>query len=473
MGKRRIGLWLGPAVAVAIALLAPMEPGVRRMAGIAALMATWWITEAIPIPATALLPVALFPLFGIAPGKTTAQHYFNSIIFLFLGGFLFAIAMEKWNLHRRIATRIILVLGTGPRRLLLGFMAATALLSMWISNTATAMMLVPMATAILASLEEEYGAERAAAYGPRLLLGIAYAASIGGTATLIGTPPNLSFARILSITFPDAPAITFARWILFAAPFAVVFLLVAWWRLAPKWEGEAGAVLEKPGPMSREEKCVAFLFALLVAGWILRPFWTRILPEPSYVDDGTVAIALALPLFLIPAREGRILEWGDAGRIRWGIVLLFGGGFALASGFVESGLSAWLGQALKFFGELPPTMLVLLVCGAITFLTELTSNTATTEMMLPVLGGLAVAIGVHPLLLMIPATLSASCAFMLPVATPPNAIVFGSGRVEMAQMVRHGVLLNFIGMALITAWIYLAGGLIGIDPDTLPSWATH
>jgi sodium-dependent dicarboxylate transporter 2/3/5 len=473
MRKQRVGLWLGPALAVA-ALLAPdLEPSVKRMAAVALLMAVWWITEAIPIPATALLPVALFPLLGIAPGKTTASHYFNHIIFLFLGGFLFAIAMEKWNLHRRIATRIILLLGHGPRRLLLGFMAATWLLSMWISNTATAMMLVPMATAILVNLEVEYGADRMTDYGTRLLVGIAYAASIGGTATLIGTPPNLSFARILTITFPGAPEITFARWLLFALPFSAVFLVITWWLLAPKWEARSGAPVARPGPMSREEKRVAALFGLLVLGWTLRPFWVRMLPAPEFVDDGTVAITLALLLFLIPAREGRLLDWDDAARIRWGIVLLFGGGFALASGFTSSGLSAWLGEALSFFGGWPPILLVLLICGILTFLTELTSNTATTEMILPVVGALAVAIGVHPLLLMIPATLSASCAFMLPVATPPNAIVFGTGRVSMTAMVRHGFRLNLIGMVLITVWIYVAGRpLLGIEPGVLPDWAT-
>ena len=256
MRKRRIGLWLGPALSLSLLFFAGLDPLVGRMAAVAILMAVWWITEAIPIPATALLPVALFPLLGIAPGKQTASHYFNSIIFLFLGGFLFAIAMEKWDLHKRIALRIILWLGTGPRRLLLGFMTATWLLSMWISNTATAMMLVPMAAALLSQLEEQYGADRIAGYGTRLMIGIAYAASIGGTATLIGTPPNLSFARILTITFPDAPEISFAAWMVFALPFAVVFLLIAWWLLAPKFEytpfRTPDVILERAAEVARE-----------------------------------------------------------------------------------------------------------------------------------------------------------------------------------------------------------------------------
>jgi len=490
--KRRIGLWLVPLIALLVLLFAdldPQDPLPTRMAAVAILMAGWWITEAIPIPATALLPVALFPLLGIVPGKATAAVYFNHIIFLFIGGFLFAIAMERWGLHRRIALRIILLFGTRPRRLLLGFMAATWLLSMWISNTATAMMLAPMAVALLLQLAERYDAEKVQRYGVGLLIGIAYAASIGGLATLIGTPPNLSFARILTIVFPEAPDISFARWFVFALPLSVVFLVIAWWMLVRMHvSGLEGKTTKRSdgkdefrqayaelGPMGYEERCVAILFGLLVLGWTLRTFWARLFPEPGYIDDGTVAITLALGLFLIASRkpgEGRILRWRDALRIRWGIVLLFGGGFALASGFKESGLSDWLGQALAGVAGVPPIVLILIICTSITFLTELTSNTATTEMILPVLGALAVAIGVNPLLLMIPATLSASCAFMLPVATPPNAIVFGTGKVTMSQLVRSGFRLNLIGIVLITIWTYIAIPLVfGIDPGVLPPWA--
>lgn len=490
--KQRIGIWLAPLLALVVWLFAdldPADPRPTRMAAVAILMAGWWISEAIPIPATALLPIALFPLMGIMPGRETAGVYFNHVIFLFIGGFLFAIAMERWQLHRRIALRIILLFGTRPRRLLLGFMCATWLLSMWISNTATAMMLAPMAVALLAQLEERHGPEKVARYGVGLLIGIAYAASIGGLATLIGTPPNLSFARIITIVFPDAPEISFARWMVFALPFSTVFLGVAWWVLAREHAGELEAEPADPatskdevrkayaelGPISYEERWVALLFSLLVLGWTLRKFWVQLLPEPGHVDDGTVAIALALLFFLIPSRragEGRLLRWSDASKIRWGIVLLFGGGFALASGFKESGLSDWLGQSLAGIEGMPPLLLILIICGGITFLTELTSNTATTEMILPVLGALAVAIGVNPLLLMIPATLSASCAFMLPVATPPNAIIFGTGRVGMNQLVRSGLKLNLIGMVLITLWSYFALPLVfGIESGVLPDWA--
>ena len=486
--KQRWGLWITPVLSLAVLLFADLTPGdplPTRMAAVALLMAGWWITEAIPIPATALLPVALLPLLGILSGKATAGQYFNSVIFLFLGGFLFAIAMERWNLHRRIALRIILFFGTGPRRLMLGFMVATWLLSMWISNTATTMMLAPMAVALLTQLGDRYGPERTRRYGVGLLVGIAYAASIGGTATLIGTPPNLSFSRMLPILLPGAPEISFARWMFFALPFAAVFLLIAWWLLVRSHasglsdthadKDEFRRAYRDLGPMGYEERWVAVLFAALVLGWTLRRFWVRLLPEPGYVDDGTVAIVLALLLFIVPSRTagaGRLLRWSDATRIRWGIVLLFGGGFALASGFKESGLSPWMGEALAGLGHLHPLLLVFLICGSVTFLTELTSNTATTEMLLPVLAALAVTIQVHPLLLMVPATLSASCAFMLPVATPPNAIIFGTGRIGMGDLVRAGFRLNLVGLVLVALWTYYAGPLLfGFDPGSMPDWA--
>jgi len=469
--KQRIGLWLVPLLALMVLLFADLEPGnpaPTRMAAVAILMAGWWITEAIPIPATALLPVALFPLLAILPGKQTAPVYFNYVIFLFIGGFLFAIAMERWNLHRRIALRIILLFGTGPRRLMLGFMAATWLLSMWISNTATTMMLAPMAVALLGQLGDRYGVEHMRRYGIGLLIGIAYAASIGGTATLIGTPPNISFARILTIVVPDAPEISFADWMIFALPFSAIFLVIAWASLARmharglKVDGggkeEFQRAYDELGPVSYEEKWIGVLFVFLVLGWTLRKVWTAWLPEPNFVDDGTIAIALALILFIVPSRtegKGQLLRWSDAMRIRWGIVLLFGGGFALATGFKESGLSEWMGTRLAGLEGLPPILLVLVVCTTITFLTELTSNTATTEMVLPILAALGAAIKVDPLQLMIPATLSASCAFMLPVATPPNAIIFGTGRITMRDLMRSGLRLNLIGIVLITVWTYL------------------
>jgi sodium-dependent dicarboxylate transporter 2/3/5 len=479
--KQRIGLPLSPLLALVILFFTDLDPGnplVGRMAAVAILMAGWWITEAIPIPATALIPVALFPILGIMQGKATAAVYFNHVIFLFIGGFIFALAMQRWDLHRRIALRIILILGTGPKRMMLGFMVATWFLSMWISNTATTMMMVPMAMAIILQFKENFGEERIGRYAVGLLISIAYSASVGGLATLIGTPPNLSFVRILKIVFPQAPEISFASWFAFALPLSIIFLLIVWALLSQLFVGARGAFsadteifrreYKKLGKLRYEEAVVLCLFGLLVFLWMFRrdialggftiPGWTRILPEPGLVDDGTVAIMVALLLFLIPSRSRdgqRLIDWKTASRLQWGIVLLFGGGFALASGFKQSGLSEWLGSQLTAFGDFPPVGMVVTICGLLTFLTELTSNTATTEMVLPILGSLAVAIQVNPLLLMIPATLSASCAFMLPVATPPNAIVFGTGEVRMADMIRAGILLNLIGMVLITATVYL------------------
>ena len=497
-GKSRLGLWITPVIALALLLfgdLDPERPEVTRMAAVAVLMAGWWITEAIPIPVTALLPVALFPLLGILKGTQTAGLYFNHIIFLFIGGFVFALAMQRWDLHRRIALKILLLLGTSPRRLVLGFMTATWFLSMWISNTAATMMMLPMALAIGGQFRARIAGESCRKFTVALLLGVAYSASIGGLATLIGTPPNLSMARILHIVFPGAPELSFATWFAFALPLSVTFLVIAWLMLCRLFLrgdqvvcAEVGLIEREhreQGPMSFEQRSVLVLFTLLVFGWMFRadialsgfviPGWSNLFPAAAFIDDGTIAVAIALLLFLIPSRAqpgARLMDWETAVQLKWGIVLLFGGGFALASGFKESGLSEWMGTQLAGLHDLPPLLIVMGVCLLITFATELTSNTATIEMALPILGSLAVAIEADPLLLMVPATLSASCAFMLPVATPPNAIVFGSGEVRMSDMMRGGILLNLIGVVLITAAVYLLGtSVLGISLDGLPAWA--
>ncbi|MFH1373931.1 MAG: SLC13 family permease [bacterium] len=475
--------------------LEPGNPIVTRTAAVAVLMAVWWVTEAIPIPATALLPVALFPLLGIMKGKAVAPIYFNHIIFLFIGGFIMALAMQKWDLHRRIALRIIMLIGVSPKRIILGFMVATWFLSMWISNTATTMMMVPMAIAIILKLKEALGEKVVSRFSVGLLLSIAYAASIGGTATLIGTPPNLSFSRIFNIYFPNAPEISFASWFMFGLPFAVVFLVIAWCVLirlfvSRKDSFAADMTLFKQehsrlGKIRYQEGMVLFLFVLLAALWLFRgninlgsftvPGWSTIMPVPGFIDDGTIAIVIAMLLFIIPSRRKkgeRLMDWATASKLHWGIVILFGGGFALASGFKESGLSGWLGDQLSGLDQFPPVLLVASVSTMLTFLTELTSNTATSEMILPVLGSLSSAIQVNPLLLMIPATLSASCAFMLPVATPPNAIVFGTGEVKMPDMIKTGIILNLIGIVLVTTFIYLLGTIVfAIDPGFFPDWA--
>jgi sodium-dependent dicarboxylate transporter 2/3/5 len=479
---------------ISFADLKPGEPTVTRTAAVAIWMAIWWISEAVPLAATALLPVALFPLLGIMDGKTVAPLYFNHIIFLFIGGFLVALAMQHCQLHKRIALRLLLIFGGCPRCTLTGFMLATAFLSMWISNTATTMMMVPIALAIVMKVEEQSEQDESR-FGTGIFLGIAYAASIGGLATLVGTPPNLSFARILTIYFPNAPEISFAAWFAFALPLSVVLLIVA--GLIISWlyniRGR-GAKLDPQtvhsqyaelGPMSFAEKIVLADFLFLAVLWLTRqsipvsdwtlPGWSRLFGNSAWINDGTVAIFMALLLFAIPSKnpsKSRVLDWQIASDLPWHIILLFGGGFALASGFKESGLSMWCALQLHGLGAIHPLLLVAGLCLMMTFLTELTSNTATAEMFLPILASLAVAVQVNPLLLMVPATLSCSCAFMLPVATPPNAIVFGTNRVNMADMARTGILLNLIGVVLITASTWILGKVVlGIDLSTVPEWA--
>lgn len=495
---QRAALIIAPVISLLIVLFANLDPENKKVTytfAIAFLMAAWWITEAIPLAATALIPVALFPLFGVVDGKTVSAMYFNHLIFLFIGGFLMAFAMERWNLHRRIALRILILFGISPGRIMFGFMLATSFLSMWMSNTATAMMMVPIALSIILKLEENLGAKATRRYSAGLLLSIAYSASIGGIATLVGTPPNLSFARIASIIFPKMEEISFADWFLFALPVTVLIFFAAWallyflFKPKKKWENLHLDDFRKEyillGRAKPEEKIVLFLFSVLALLWIFRagfeiqsvkiPGWSQLFQTPAFINDGTVAIFMALLLFVIPSKTEkgeRLMNWETANRIPWGIVLLFGGGFALAQGFVDSGLSVWFGGQLAGFGKMDPIILTLANVSLMSVLTELTSNVATTEMILPILAGLAVTIQIHPLLLMIPATLAASLAFMLPVATPPNAIIFGTNRLKIKQMVKAGILLNIAGIIVATLVMYFWGTLVfGIDASVFPDWA--
>lgn len=473
----------------------PANPNVSRTAGVALWMALWWITEAVPLAVTALLPVVLFPVSGIMSGKDVAPIYFNHIIFLFVGGFLVALAMQRWNLHKRIALRILLLSGVRPQNILLGFMATTAFLSMWISNTATTMMMVPIALAVILRMEAHVGKENVRRYSIGLCLGVAYSASIGGMATLVGTPPNLSFPRILHILFPEAPQISFASWFVFALPVSLVFLFCLWlYLMAVFCRGKTRIHVERDvfqkqydelGPMGFEEKVVLADFILLALLWLSRadlriggltiPGWCNLFPDPRFLNDGTVAIGMAVLLFLVPSRQKtgeRVMNWETAADLPWNIVLLIGGGFALASGFKESELALWLAQHLTGLGNLHPILIVLSICLFVTFLTELTSNTATAEMLLPILGTLAAAIRVNPLFLMIPATLSCSFAFMLPVATPPNAIVFGTERLRISDMAKTGIWLNLFGVLITTAATFFIGkAIFGINLAQFPGWA--
>ena len=494
-----IGLWLGPLLFLLMLLfdLEPGRPEITRMAAVALLMATWWITDAIPLFATALLPLFLFPLLGIERTGDTAPIYFNSTIVLFLGGFMIALTMEKWDVHRRIALWVIRSVGGGPARIVLGFMLASAFLSMWISNTATAIMMLPVGLAVILRMEEQFGRDRTHAFSVSIMLGIAYACSAGGIATLVGTPPNLSLQRIFQITFPDAPHISFGVWLVMALPIAAVMLALAWVLIThvffrvPEEVTVDRAVVEsemrKLGPLGFEERAILVVFALTAVLWVFRapleigaiaiPGWSALLPYGHLIDDGTIAITMAGILFFIPtrspgAKSPTVMGPGVVLRLPWNIVLLFGGGFALAHGFQATGLARLIGDAFGGLAAVPPIFLIFVICLAMTFLTELTSNTATTEMVLPIFAAIGVSTGIHPLLLMVPATLSASCAFMMPVATPPNAVVFGSDRVKIAEMARVGIVLNFCGAVVITLIFRAVGPLLfGIEPGVLPDWA--
>ena len=495
-----IGLIIGPALFLSTLFfsnISPENPVLTRMIAFTLLMVVWWITDAIPLFATALLPMIFYPLLGIMKSTATAPIYFNSTIFLFLGGFMIALTMEKWNLHKRIALFIIKLIGGGPHRIILGFMLASAFLSMWISNTATAIMMVPIGLAIVLQLEEDFSVTETGQFTTCLMLGIAYGCSIGGIATLVGTPPNLSFVQIFQITFPAAEPVAFGDWMLMAFPISVLMLVTVWlmlskilFRIPARLRIDQKIINQEYialGPMSYEEKAVMIIFSLTAMLWVFRktlnlgfvsiPGWSQLLPYPALVDDATVALTMAMLMFIIPARNKSVKDATLMGtdvvkKLPWDIVLLFGGGFALAKGFQVTGLSTFIGNQFSGLAGTPPLLMVFAICSGIIFLTELTSNTATTEMILPVLASVAVAMQTNPLMLMVPATLSASCAFMFPVATPPNAIVFGSGRVKISDMVRAGIYINIIGVIVISLLFYLIGtAVFSIDLDVFPAWA--
>lgn len=498
--SQRIGLFLGPILFLAIILCFDLDPGnpiVTRMAAVAVLMAVWWITDAIPLFATALLPMIMYPLLGILKGTATAPIYINSTIFLFIGGFMIALAMEKWGLHRRIALVIIRLIGGGPARIVLGFMVAAAFLSMWISNTATAIMMIPIGLAIVAQMEARFGAEEIHKFTVGLMLGIAYGCSLGGISTLVGTPPNLSFARIFEMMFPEATPIAFGAWFAMGLPLSAIMLGMVWLILTkgfyrvPAQITVEKSILDKEyhalGPIGFEERSVLIVFVLTAFLWVFRqslnlgflviPGWSEWVPYPELMDDGTVAISMAMLLFLIPTRSRNVVSPTILGpdvitKLPWGIVLLFGGGFALAKGFQVTGLALLIGNKFSGLAGMSPVLMIVFICLGLTFLTEMTSNTATTEMVLPVLASVAYAMKANPLLLMIPATLSASFAFMMPVATPPNAIIFGSGRIKISEMAKVGFFINILGAMVITIMFYFVGtAIFGIDPNVFPEWA--
>ena len=470
---------IGTGLALFVALLAlpapdGLSPEAWRVVAVAALMIVWWITEAIPIPATALAPIALFPILGVTSASAATAPYGDPIIFLFMGGFILALAMERWNLHRRIALLVVSRTGLRQDRIVGGFMLATAFCSMWVSNTATVVMMLPVALSVIALV----GSREETGFPVALLLGVAYAASIGGVATLIGTPPNALLAGMLNQTY----GYDIGNWMIVGLPIAVVMLAISWFLLTSRLDRHevkgAGNLfrteLEKLGLWTKPEQRVAVIFVATASAWMFRALLQEIVPG---LNDTSIAIAAALLLFLVPAGNGTgtaLIEWRDALRLPWGVLILFGGGLSLASAVSETGLDRWIGDHLgAMAGHLPLIATIAISAIVILLLTEFTSNTATAATFLPLLAALAISLGENPLILTVPAALAASMAFMLPVATPPNAIVFGSGRVTIPQMVRAGFWHNMAGLiVLVTLGYGLLTVFFGVVAGETPDWAT-
>jgi len=481
--SQSIGLVLGPLLFVlTLNFFHPEGLSKEANAALASTLwiATWWVTEAIPISVTALLPIVLFPLSGALAIKETTAAFGHKYIFLYMGGFIIAIAIEKWNLHKRIALNIINLIGTDVTKIILGFMLATAFLSMWISNTATSVMMLPIGMAIIAQLKDNPSTieNENQIFGKALMLAIAYSASIGGMATLIGTPPNLVLAGIVRETY--GVEITFAQWFKFGLPISILLLAICWVYLTkfafkfkqkafPGGRAEIKRLLKSLGRIAYEEKIVLAVFVFTAILWISRSFLQNFIPA---LDDTIIAIASGICLFLLPTKERgeKIINWQEAVKMPWGVILLFGGGMAIAESFKVSGLAVWLGGQMTSLEGIAMLLLIVLLIASVNFLTEITSNLATTAMLLPILAPMAFSLGVHPYILMVAATVAASCAFMLPVATPPNAVVFGSGYLRIPDMVRTGIWMNIISIFLLSMIVYfLLPNLWNFDPSIFPS----
>ncbi|EAZ82990.1 SLC13 family permease [Algoriphagus machipongonensis] len=467
---KSLGLYFGPIAFVLInffVVFNDLNPAAQAMLALAAWMAIWWISEALPIAATAFLPLILMPLLDILPIADVSSNYMHPTVLLYMGGFLLATGIEKWNLHRRIALNIINLLGTDLRRIVLGFILATGILSMWISNSATSLMMLPIGLAVVNQFKSQLGESNSSVadrLGKNIMLGIAYSASIGGLATLIGTPTNAIMAAVIKDLYDYS--IGFNEWLAFGLPLVSVMLFICWYYLVsaanplPKkfslsdGKNIISTQLKALGKISFEEKLVMIVFGLVCLAWILRSFvLVKILPG---IDDTIIVLVGVLILFILPSSSGedRILDWKTAERIPWGVLILFGGGLALAAGFKETGLAEWIGQRFTLIEGISFFLLLLIIIASVNFLTEVTSNVATASMLLPILASVALKLDLHPFGLMIAATLAASCAFMLPVATPPNAVVFGSGYLQMKDMVRAGFWLNIISIFLVSLMVY-------------------
>lgn len=463
-----IGLLMGPTIFILMMMFASaqttMEPEAWRVAAVGIWMAIWWATEAVPVPATAFLPIVMFPFLQVRSLAETTASYANPIIYLFLGAFILALAVERWELHKRIALIILSFTGTDGRNLIAGFMIVAALLSMWMTNTSTTMMLMPIALSVanvIAQYNSHLSSSQTKSFQAAMLLGLAYAATIGGLATLVGTPPNALLAAFLTENYDIK--ITFASWMLVGVPVMLIMLPLAWISLT-RWTFKIDipanlAVSEHLnqlrldlGKITKAEKRVAVIFFLVVIFWMLRRPISTLL-DINFLSDTGIVMSAALLLFLLPSgdkNQRQLMIWDDVSRLPWGVLILFGGGLSLASAVSSSGLAAWLGSSLTPLGSFGVFVLVVAATALVIFLTELTSNVATAATFLPVVAAVALELGVSPLLLCIPITLAASCAFMLPVATPPNAIVFASGVLTIPQMVKAGAVLNVIGLLLLS-----------------------
>lgn len=529
-----IGLWIGPALFATILLL-PLPDGMsveaRRLLATTALMSAWWLTQAIPIAATSLVPIVMFPLLGIQSPDTVSSAYINKLVFLFLGGFIIALGIERWGLHQRIALHIVRILGTSLRKVILGFMVATAFLSMWISNTAATLLMTPIAIALVVSLQDaltgrsdhsgsltpgENRIDRNGPLGPfgiSLMLSIAWSSSIGGMTTLVGTVTNVQFVSLWESRFADGPQISAGGWLAAFGPIGIVMILVTWGILTFRMPTPGKDAVNRRffserlktiGKPTRSEYLMFGMFlatamlwtfrrplefgdVTLLGGWESVAEWflfdvlradEAVFPK-GFVHDSTVAVAMAILMFVLPGERTasghsqRLMDWPTAQRLPWPILLLVGGGFAIASAFQETGLAEWVGVA--FAGTVDGWAiwaLVAAICFLLTFLTEFATNVVVVSVIMPVLAEASLKLNIDPRLLMLPAAASASCAFMLPIGTPPNAIVFSSGVLSMGDMARKGLLLNLIGVVLLTlATVFYLVPHLGLSTGGTPAWA--
>jgi sodium-dependent dicarboxylate transporter 2/3/5 len=479
----RWGFWVGFVCFILILLIPTSQDftlPIKNMMAVAVLMAIWWMAETLPLGVTALIPLVAYPVLGIMSTGEVSGNYTHHLVFLFLGGFVIASGLQEWQLHKRFALFTIAILGTQPRKVILAFMLSSALLSMWISNTATTIMMLPIALAVIGEVGQRNHATRGDKFTIVLLLGVAYGASIGGISTLIGTPPNIIFSGIFNKYFPQLDEISFLQWMVYILPLSSVMFVVIWGYLAflvyngkkdksEKSGGDFKKGYRELGKMSMPQRKVLLIFSLTAFLWIFRtdinlgflsiPGWPRIFGLQNMIQDSTIAVGMAILLFIVPAQKksqkSGLLQLRNLLNIPWDILLLFGGGFALADGIQKSGMATFLGNQLVFFGNFPVWLMLFTLALSVTIFTEITSNTAVATTILPITAALAVKLAMNPLLIMLPVTVASSCAFMLPVATPPNAIVFGSRFIPIKSMVKVGIGLNLIAAFIISIYFYI------------------